>query len=376
MADEKKKFKSRKLIYFIIIVALLCVSLFWSGNIELILHLKPDLKDFHRDGDFEVHFVDVGQGDCIAMRFSNGKTMLVDSGPSKAESDLKTYLNKVFFNGYERKFDYVLLTHSDADHSGNMEFVLHNYAVDTFYRPYIFNENEGSTEGYSLATSKIEQYTKVINYLKTNKIKTEFFKAETQIIVGDDILIDFYAPVDVNAISNTNDFSPIMVVSDNNKLVCLTGDASTDIEESAMGNYTLPDIDLLKLGHHGSKYSTSMAFLVALQPEYVVAQVGTNTYGHPSSDVLNRLAEYDEEYDKYTYSGFLNNKDDDNIIFHVLEGESDFVINTIADMDSFVFMDWYIVVIIASGILAIVMFVPKTKKYTKRKKTKSKNKNA
>lgn len=371
--EEKKKNKTLKIVVYFFILLCLGVSIAFSTQLELIFKLKPDTSSISRENDFEVHFIDVGQGDSMAIRFSNGKTMLVDSGPTSGESNLKTYLNNVFFKGRERKFDYILLSHSDADHSGNMEFVLHNYAVETFYRPYIFNKNENSGIGLSLSTSEIEGYTKTINYLKANNIKTEFFKAGDKIVIGSGAVIDFYAPVNLGSATvavSTNDYSPIMVISDNGKKVCLTGDASSDVEQDAMDTYDLPDVDLLKLGHHGSKYSTSMAFLIDLQPEYIVAQVGKNSYGHPSSDVLGRMAEYDANYNKTTYNGFLNNKDDDNIIYHSLLDEDGLQLLLIADMDSFLFMDWYIIVIILAGVITFIFFFPKTKKYTKRKNRK------
>lgn len=375
MAKEKESNnkKSKKIFLYVayaILMVVLCVTLFFSSRLEVFFRLKPNTSALDSETDFEIHFIDVGQGDSIAMRFSNGKTMLVDAGPIKGESNLRTYLNNVFFKGYDRVFDYVLLTHSDADHCGNMAMILHNYTINKFFRPYIFNESETATEGLKLPTSKIELYTNVVNLLKSNAIATEFFKAGDIIDIGDGIKIDFYAPVDLT-VDEVNDFSPIMVVTDNEKLVCLTGDASSNEEAESMANYTLPDVDLLKLGHHGSKYSTSAEFLAQIQPEYVVAQVGKNSYGHPSSDVLTRLANYDEAYGKHTYSGFLNNLDDGNIIYHVEEG-NDFAVLLVDRMSSFAFVDWYIVVIIIAGVATVFVFVPKTKKYTKKKKTKSK----
>lgn len=368
--NNKKKKLVVKIVVYCLLIFGLGLSLIWSNDLEIFFKLKPDTSPLEVADDFQVHFIDVGQGDAIAMRFSNGETMLVDSGPVKGESNLKSYLNNVFFKDSEKVFDYVLLTHSDADHCGNMTFVLHNYTVKTFYRPYIFNENEGSTEGLSLPTSKIELYTNVINTLKSNNIKTDFFKAGTQLDFGNGIVIDFYAPVNLST-TKTNDFSPIMVVTDNGKLVCLTGDASSDEETEAMTAYTLPDVDLLKLGHHGSKYSTSLAFLEQIQPEYIVAQVGKNTYGHPSGDVLDRMEEYDSLYGKTTRSGFLNNLDNGNIIYHVVDGD-DFKVVLISSMSNFVFMDWYMVVLIVGSIITVIIFFPKTKKYTK-KKYKNKN---
>lgn len=375
MAKEKESNnkKSKKIFLYVayaILMVALCVTLFFSSRLEVFFRLKPNTSALDSETDFEIHFIDVGQGDAIAMRFSNGKTMLVDAGPIKGENNLRTYLNNVFFKGYDRVFDYVLLTHSDADHCGNMAMILHNYTINKFFRPYIFNESETATEGLKLPTSKIELYTNVVNLLKSNAIATEFFKAGDIIDIGDGIKIDFYAPVDIN-VDKVNDFSPIMVVSDNEKLVCLTGDASIEEEAESMDNYTLPDVDLLKLGHHGSKNSTSAEFLAQIQPEYVVAQVGNNSYGHPSSDVLTRLANYDEAYGKHTYSGFLNNLDDGNIIYHV-EAGNDFAVLLVDRMSSFAFVDWYIVVIIIAGVATVFVFVPKTKKYTKKKKTKSK----
>ena len=369
--ETKKNNKLVKIIFYIIIICGLLVSLPFGKQLELAFKLKPNTDGLYEEKDFQIHFIDVGQGDAMAIRFANGETMLVDSGPVKGESNLKSYLNNVFFKNGDREFDYVLLSHSDADHSGNMAFVLNNYAVKKFYRPYIFNTSEKSNEGLSLPTSAISLYTEVINILKSKHIETEFFKAGDTINIGTDVTIDFYAPVDLT-VDDTNSFSPIMVLNNNGKSVCLTGDAPIEEEQDALEAYDLPDVDLLKLGHHGSKGSTSKEFLDKIQPEYVVAQVGKNSYGHPTNEVLNRLADYDAEYNKSTYTGFLCNLKNGNIIYHVQPGE-DFEVKLIASMSSFIFMDWFVVVIIVAGAVTIVFFVPKTKKYSKRRKKKRAN---
>ena len=122
-----------------VLFVLMLLTLFFSGDIEVALKLRPNLEGIEEDA-FEVHFIDVGQGDCVAIRFPNNKTMLVDSGPLTGRKNLEEYLSAVFFDDGYNKFDYVFLTHSDIDHSGNMEYIINSYDIGCFYRPYIYSD--------------------------------------------------------------------------------------------------------------------------------------------------------------------------------------------------------------------------------------------
>ena len=280
-----------------------------SKNIEAI----GDISQIDDNG-LSVHFIDVGQGDAIAIRFPDGKTMLVDAGKQKHYDKLHGYLTNNFFKDNSKVFDYLLLTHSDDDHCGAMENVCKDFVINTIYRPYMYCKyvkgdiNYDETNGNETNKNVCE----TLVYYKTIKafngeidsnghsaqiIWTDLDTVNSAYKIKSDEFgysIDFYAPtkkyITSNAGSIANDFSPIMVLNYNGKKIMLTGDASTTSETLAMQNAELPDIDLLKVGHHGSKSSSGQAFLEKIKPEIAVISVNNKEYNKlPTTEAMNRI---------------------------------------------------------------------------------------
>ena len=327
-------------------VAILLSSLFFSREIEMLLKFKPNILNIENNA-LEIHFIDVGQGDAIAIKFPNNKTMLVDSGPITAHSKLMEYLDNIFFEDNYNTFDYVFLTHSDIDHSGNMAYILNKYNIKSFYRPRILSNNlESQLNGFK---DNNVTYDKILETLKLKDITTYFATDNVNINTGAGI-IQMYCSTDT-AINKTNEFSPMLIINSNNCKVFLGGDSGEDIEQEIMQRNVLQDVDLMKLSHHGSKYSNSDQLLETITPEYVVCSVGENTYGHPASDVLLRLANYDLKYNKTTYDTFKTTLKDGNIIYYA-NSDSAMECISIGSLGSYLFLDWYVVVVI--GCLSIV----------------------
>lgn len=350
----------RKVVYSLIlgiVFVVMLITLFFSESLEEFLKFKPKLNKID-DSSFEMHFIDVGQGDAIAIRFPNDKTLLVDSGPVAGRDNLEEYLDNVFFKDSEKIFNYVFLTHSDIDHSGNMKFILENYKVEEFYRPKIFSQNlEDEKAGFKVDNSV---YDEVIEEIAEQQITTYFPTDNATIDVGEDSFIHMFTSLD-ESIDETNEFSPILIISANSVSACLSGDAGEDIEKELAERGCLKNVDLLKLAHHGSKYSNSIEFIEFLNPEYVVCSVGENSYGHPASEVLLRLANYDEEYDKTTFDTFKATNKDGNIIYFV--NDTTIEILTINSLGDYLFLDWYIVVIVTNLlVLVVVLFIVIPKK--------------
>ena len=268
-----------KLIIFGCFVAVLLISLIFSKFIEFGLMLKPNLSNIGTNA-FEIHFVDVGNGDAILVKFSNGKTMIVDSGAKLSEKKLLTYIDNVFFEDDKNKmFDFAVLTHSDSDHAGNMLTVLNNYKVKTFIRPKIYVKNLGTgasgEQNYFDNSSDYAQIvTKLFELEKENKTKVEFAEFNTFYFTGLNAGMHILAPVK-SYYNETNKLSSVMVVFDGEHKVMLTGDATIENEREIINNYNVSklDVDVLKLGHHGSNTSTSLEFLEATTPKYAVVSV-------------------------------------------------------------------------------------------------------
>lgn len=363
------------LIIYVSIIAFMLISLFASNQIEILFKLKPNLLSINQNAT-EVHFVDVGQGDAILIRFSDDKTMIVDSGESKYEKYLLNYINNVFFrDDKNKKFDFALLTHSDSDHSGNMVAILNNYEVGQFFRPKILIDGlENELFEGDVKYDNNETYCALISKLYelklSNKTKVEFSTMDSYITLNNNAYVHILSPVK-NYYSNTNEYSPIIVFENYGVKFMLTGDSTKDNELEVMNNYdsSVIDVDVLKLAHHGSNTSTSLEFLNATSPKYAIISVGEeNTYGHPSRETLNNIATYNENSNNEDIK-IKQTQNLGNIICYV---NDDGVLNftNILNADDYLFVDWWIIVLCLILIVSCLIFLPILLKSLKKGKTK------
>lgn len=363
------------LIIYVSIIAFMLISLFASNQIEILFKLKPNLLSINQNAT-EVHFVDVGQGDAILIRFSDDKTMIVDSGESKYEKYLLNYINNVFFrDDKNKKFDFALLTHSDSDHSGNMVAILNNYEVGQFFRPKILIDGlENELFEGDVKYDNNETYCALISKLYelklSNKTKVEFSTMDSYITLNNNVYVHILSPVK-NYYSNTNEYSPIIVFENYGVKFMLTGDSTKDNELEVMNNYdsSVLDVDVLKLAHHGSNTSTSLEFLNATSPKYAIISVGEeNTYGHPSRETLNNIATYNENSNNEDIK-IKQTQNLGNIICYV---NDDGVLNftNILNADDYLFVDWWIIVLCLILIVSCLIFLPILLKSLKKGETK------
>lgn len=221
----------------------------------------------------EVTFLDVGQGDCNIIILPYRKTIVVDTGgklmanSSVAKSKIIPYLNSRGIN----KIDYLILTHGDFDHMGEAINLVENFKVEKV----IFNCGDYNNLEKKLIKildkKKIKHYT-CINELNLNNNKLYFLNTKEY--------------------DNENDNSNVIYTELNNYKFIFTGDASTLTEKEILDEYNLFNIDVLKVGHHGSKTSSSKEFINTINPKYSIVSVGKNNrYGHPNKEVLENLNE-------------------------------------------------------------------------------------
>lgn len=261
--------------------------------------------------DLEIVFLNIGQGDCMLLCFPDGRNMLIDSGDTGNKQ--KNTIDQVLEERNISRLDYVLLTHQDADHVGNMDYVFENYEVDMFLKPNVkstnpiadqlpdtFNSGLTSTEGGTVSKNNSYANTLVAAYQEEG-CTTITFQKDTDIthsfIYEDNTYtytLDFLTPTaQANEIGykNANNYSPIMILEYGGTKVMFTGDAEEEVEEELLSYYSQSlDVDILKVGHHGSTTSSSSAFLDRITPEYAVIQCGVNnTYAHPNQDTLVKL---------------------------------------------------------------------------------------
>lgn len=355
----KRKTVDKLIIYGCLTIFLL-LTLIIGGYLEIWLKLKPDMSKINKSA-LEVHFVDVGEGDATLIRFSSGKTMLIDSGDNVKVKQLTTYIDKVFFNSHKKVFDYVVLTHSDSDHSGNMDTILDKYKVNNFIRPNILIDGlenylaDGRVK-YDNNNDYVSTITRLYSLEKDNKIKVSFAKPDTYIDMGNNAKVHILSPLKPYY-TTTNDYSIVMIVEDNNEKFMLTSDASTDVENDIINSYDedVLDVDVLKLGHHGSDTSTSLDWLDTTQPDYAVISAGEdNSYQHPSSAVLDNIELYNEEHTdkiKIAQTSILGN------IVYYSNSANQLGMFSIDNIGDYLFLSWWVVVIVLIVVIGVAMFI-------------------
>lgn len=215
--------------------------------------------------------LDIGQGDSILIH-SHDKNILVDTGGASSyanDNDGVLFYNIIYPTLKSlgiKKLDYLILTHGDKDHLGEAKSLVENFKVENI----IINSGK-------------------INYLEKELIKNR--KDVMQGYEGLKISCGDFELIQLNEeYQDENASSQIFYVTSVNISILLTGDASTESELNLIKKYDLPEIDILKVGHHGSKTSSSKEFINTIKPKYSLISCGKdNKFGHPNKEVLDNL---------------------------------------------------------------------------------------
>lgn len=275
-------------VLLIIFTAVLCFSSLITQGIRNTLFNHNVLED---NDSLRVHFIDVGQGDCIAINLPDGKTMLIDAGPNSASKNVSDYLlTNVVNHRSNRKLDYVVLTHSDADHIGGMSKILTTFKIGTIFRPAIASTVDDDY-GVASCSSTSDTYASVIARVKQLQESgtTVITTVRGLTIEGSNYTIEFLSPFK-DTYTTTNEYSPYILLNCFGKSFLFTGDATKENETELMTYEPSLDIDVLKVAHHGSNSSTSSEFMAYISPKYAVISVGkNNSFGHPTSETLANI---------------------------------------------------------------------------------------
>lgn len=215
--------------------------------------------------------LDVGQGESVILT-SGGETALVDCGSSNSFKDPGGLAADTLHSMGVRELSAVVVTHYHADHTNGLYEVLRRIPVQTIYLPDIEDEYGVRERLVSLAEEKGAQVTYVTK--------------ETADTLGDTVLT-IYPPVQSGGDLNELGLTALASAGDFDLLI--TGDMSGSTEKKLVETYALPDIEVLVVSHHGSRYSSNIRFLKSVTPEAAVISVGDNNYGHPSEETLQRL---------------------------------------------------------------------------------------
>ena len=253
-----KRWRKRKYLFAAAACVLLLALAIWGNTLV------------YRSGNMNVTVLDVGQGESVAL-YSDGQAMLVDCGSSNSYVDAGAVAADALASMGFSHLKAVAVTHFHADHTNGLYTLLSRLKVDTLYLPDMEDE-------YGVRERLLELADRY-------GITVEWVRRTTLVAVGD-VMVTLYPPVgegDINeqglsVLGSANDFD-----------VLITGDMKGDTERALLKKYPIPDIEILVVGHHGSKYSSDEAFLAAIKPEIAVISVGDNSYGHPAPETIERL---------------------------------------------------------------------------------------
>lgn len=220
------------------------------------------------DEALEVHFFDVGQGDCTIIT-QGSHAMMIDAGDNDKGTAVQAYLNYLGISSLE----YFIMTHPDADHIGGADVVLYKFDCGTILMP----DKEVDTRTYD----------DVIQAMKSKNYTAIHPQTGDTYVFGD---ASFTVLAPVRQYSDNNNNSIVIRMTHGENTFLFTGDAEEEAEMDILAEGLDVSADVLKAGHHGSSTSTSDDFLEAVSPEYAVISCGEdNKYGHPHAETMNKF---------------------------------------------------------------------------------------
>ena len=226
--------------------------------------------------DLKVYFIDVGQADSILIQLQ-GENILIDGGNNADGEDLAYYLS---FLGVD-KLDSIIATHPHEDHIGGLDVIMDSIKTEKIYMPYIQEEDTPTTKTY---------YDFLESILENEVVAIQPKNGE-YIYKSQDAEIVVLSPDEVEK-GDLNDYSIVVKLVFGETSFLFTGDASNKVNDYIMENYSQEylETDVLKVGHHGSRTSSSLEWLSAVNPTYAVIMCEKdNRYGHPHKEVLQML---------------------------------------------------------------------------------------
>ena len=259
-----------------------------------ILGSNVNPSDIPENSNFEVHFIDVGQAESALIE-CDGETMMIDGGNVADSNVVAAYLKKEDVT----ELNYVVCSHAHEDHVGGLSGALSVTKADNIYAP----KTETNTKAYKNFKKKAEEQNVEIKHPN----------------IGDEIqlgssTVEFLGPVDENG-KDLNSTSIVLKITYGNTSFLFTGDAESDEEEEILNSGADLKSTVLKVGHHGSRTSTSYPFLREVMPQYAVISVEKgNSYGHPNEETLSKLSDAGVEVYRTDESGDIVMTSDGNNI--------------------------------------------------------------
>lgn len=258
----------KRILLLILLIIALLLSACGLPAAEINSRFDNSTNEAHVGNTATFHFIDVGQGDCTLIS-GGGKNILIDAGTAESGSTVYSYLKELEID----YIDYFIGTHPHEDHLGGATSVLSSIDIGTVFL------NSDTSSAYF--------YERFVDTLAKRR-KTPLKPNMDCIYEVGPFRIKFLSPT--KDFQDTNDNSLITMIQFGNVKALFMGDAERTVEAELIKSGSKIEADILKVGHHGSRYASSAEFLNVVYPSVAIIQCGEdNSYGHPHQEALNRL---------------------------------------------------------------------------------------
>ncbi len=286
--SKKKKKKSLKKIWSLLIIIIAIFYSLYEKEINETFGLPTSIETFQEEtSQLTITYLDVGQADSILIQNEN-QNLLIDTG----NNEDGPLLVKYFQENNIQKFHYLIATHPHEDHIGGLDNIINSFEVNTIYMPD------------AITTTKT--FLDVLDALESHNLTYKVPQIGETFNLGNATLKVIHTGTDTHDLNNT---SIVLKLIFGNTSFLFTGDATSQTEKEILSQDIKTDV--LKIGHHGSKYSTTKEFLDKVNPKYAIISVGKdNTYNHPSSSTIQKLQEKNIQIHRTDQEGSIILKSD------------------------------------------------------------------
>ena len=305
LVNKRKVRKINKILNTIIILLLVLISLAYTKK-ELVDNNEntneKTVSTLKTNSNLEVYYFDVGQADSILIR-ENDNNILIDAGNNEDGEKLVDYLKNDL---NIEKFNMVVGTHPHEDHIGGLDNVIDSFDIDTILMPN--------------ATSTSKTFENVLDSIEKKDYKITVPKINEEFNYNNINIKVLYTGTDEKDLNNTS--IVLKLTYQNNKFLFM-GDATSKVEKKLLNEDIKSDV--LKIGHHGSEYSTTKNFLDKVNPQYAIIEVGkNNTYKHPKKITLDKLNKKNIKIYRTDIDGTIKvASDGNNLKFETLKTDLD-----------------------------------------------------
>ncbi len=289
----------------------------YSGYLELGSEEVPKIAEDNfiaKDADLEIHYIDVGQGDCSLIMWE-GASVLIDSGEASCAETVLNYLDEQNVG----KLDYIIVTHPHSDHMGSMAEIISSVDAEKVIIPKVTEDMTPDTQMYEDFLHSLQKKTMKLTAAKFGDVYT--LSGTTAAAVSKQPpSFEILAPV--ADYDDLNNYSVTLKLTYGATSYLFTGDIEKKAENDILESGADVDADVLKAAHHGSSSSSGENFIDEVSPEICIIPCGTdNDYGHPHAEVLEILEERNIKYYRTDRYGSVVVYSDGNEIYVRTEKE-------------------------------------------------------